>query len=337
MKSLPKGKLSPEILKESVLKYMMKDESVLLSPAIGEDGAVFKTRQNAIVAAADPITGIGEQGERAGRLAVYVNANDIYVHAALPRWFFTTLLFPEDATEKNVEGIMSGINKALTEIGATLIGGHTELTEKVKTPVLSGFMIGEPMTNSNYVCSSGGMKGDRIIMTKGAGIEGTFILATDFKNQLELTPEIMERAMKFEEDISVLPEIQILVEEIGVEKIHAMHDATEGGVLGGVFELGAASGKGFKLWKDKVYVREETKRICEIMGIDPIKLISSGTLLAALSKRDAKKAVRVLREQGVKAAIVAKMTGEKCMYLEEGEEKKEINEAPVDEIWGVEG
>lgn len=331
---LPLGKVNPKNLREYVLNQIQTDESVLNPPAIGEDGTVFRTRQNILVAAADPITGI-KQNEKLGKLSVLVNANDIYVHAAAPRWFFTTLLLPPNAEETIIKEVMKGVNQGLRQINANLVGGHTELTKKVSTPIISGFFVGEPMIDSIFIRSGGGKVGDHIIMTKGAGIEGTSIIATDCKEQLDLAPDTIRHAKTFEKFISVKREVEILVNKLGVEKIHAMHDATEGGVLGAAYELAEASKKGFKLWGDQVLIREETKKICKAMKINPLELISSGTLIATLPKSAAKEAVNRLKEEGIEASIIGTLTDKKTRYLLHKGEREKIETAPTDAIWSI--
>ncbi|NIQ05043.1 MAG: hydrogenase [Candidatus Korarchaeota archaeon] len=330
---LPLGKLNPQILQKRVINHIITDDSVLNPPAIGEDGAVFRTTQNIIVAASDPITGEASN-EKIGRLSVHVNANDIYVHAASPRWYLATILLPESEEEDTVGEIMEGIQKGINEVGANLIGGHTELTKKVNAPILSGFMIGEPMVNSKFIRSAGGREDDRILMTKGAGIEGTAILAHTFENELQLKPNLITRAKKFEELLSVKSEVEILVKKVGIDHISSMHDATEGGVLGAVYELATASGIGFELWGDKILVKDETRHICRSMNVNPLKLISSGTLLVALPKNKVNKAVNTLNNQGIETAVIGKLTA-KGKYLTVGRTRQRIKKAPLDEIWRI--
>ena len=179
-KKLPLGKLPYRVLLEKVLGNIEVNESILLPPSYGEDGSVIKINNELIIAAADPITGTSRE---AGWLAVHVNANDIAVHAADPMWFLVTLLFPKGSDENKIEEIMKGIKKGLMEIGAYLIGGHTEITDRVTDVIIAGSMIGKPMIPGKYVSSSGAKPGDVILLTKGAGLEGTLILAMDFREK----------------------------------------------------------------------------------------------------------------------------------------------------------
>ncbi len=333
MKHLPLGKLPMNTLKKCVLSHVIVDSSVLLPPRVGEDGTVLKLSDNLIIAAADPITGATE---KAGWLSVHVNANDVAVHAAYPRWFLVTILLPEGANEPLIEDIMNGILKALREVDACLVGGHTEVTSRVVEPVIVGTMIGEPMIKGTYITSGGAEPGDAIILTKGAGIEGTLILATDFKERLqkEVGEDVLNRALMYERMISVLPDVKQII-KVGIENVTSMHDATEGGVLGAVYELAEASGRGFLIYEDKVIINPETRRICEVLKVDPLKLISSGSLIATVKKNKAKEAIALLRAAGIRAAVIGKILerpSERILVRRNGEEVS-LKEPPLDELW----
>lgn len=328
--TLPLGKLGRKILEENVLKFAKFDDSVLLPPKYGEDGSVIFAGDEIIVSAADPITGATKN---AGWLAVHVNANDVAVHAAWPKWFTVILLFPKGTEESKIEDVISGVRRALDEINSNLIGGHTEITDRVNETIISGFMMGVPMVKGRFVTSGGGKEGDAILMTKGAGIEGTYILATDFADRLKASDKLLENARRYQKFISVLPEVRVLVEEVGIDHIHAMHDATEGGLLGAVYEMSMASNTGFEIFEDRILVREETAEICSEMGIDPIRLISSGTLVAALDKEVSEEAINALKKNGIDAEIIGCLTSDKRVVRKVNGEVEHITSDILDELW----
>lgn len=328
---LPLGKLPKKILEEKVLKYAITDKSVVLPPRYGEDGSIIFSDDRYIISAADPITGATRD---AGWLSVNVNANDIVVHAANPKWFTTIILFPKEISTEQIENTLSGIKEALEQIGANLIGGHTEITDRVRETIISGFMMGTPMVKGKYVTSSGAKDGDLILMTKGAGIEGTYILATEFGEKIGIDEEVLGRVSLFREMLSVIPEVKTLVNEIGIENIHAMHDATEGGLLNAIYEMSVASNKGFIVYRDDVLVREETRQIAQEFKIDPLKLISSGTLIAAIQKDEAPIAVKALKRNGIDAAIIGEFRNKpERILVEPSGESTEVRKDIVDEIW----
>lgn len=339
MEKLPLGKLPKNVLIENVLSFSYVKDDVLLPPSYGEDGAVVRTKGNLIIAAADPITGASEE---AGWLSVHVNANDIAVHAAYPKWYIVTLLFPENTMVDDIEKVMNGIRRALNEIDGSLIGGHTEITNKVNDIIIAGTMIGEPIIPGEYITSSGAKVGDDIVLTKGAGIEGTFILATDFENELRkrIDEQIIDNAKRFREKISILPEVQIITENVDIEHIHAMHDVTEGGLIGGVFEIAYASNLSFRIYEEKVPILEPTEEICKFYHIDPLKLIGSGALLISVDSEISDEVINALNKAGIYAATIGKF--EKrwdhigVLVRKNGDEHI-IDEPPIDELWRLLG
>jgi len=334
-KKLNLGKLPQETLIKFVLSKIKVGADVLLPPSFGEDGAVIKPKRNILVVVADPITGATEE---AGWLAVHVNANDVAVHAAYPKWFITTLLFPPETDEKNIELVMDGVIRALNEVGATLIGGHTEITDRVNDVLISGVMIGEPMVEGKFITSGGAKEGDAIIVTKGAGIEGTYILAKEFREKIAgyLKESIIDEAIRFKRMISVLPDVKYSISSIGLSNIHAMHDITEGGLIGGLYEMAYTSNLGFEVYEEKIPILKPTKEICEVLGLDPLKLIGSGAILIAVENSMAETLVKSLRERNINASIIGKFTKKlrKMGYLiKKDDTKLVIRNAPTDELW----
>ncbi len=171
-------------------------------------------------------------------------------------------------------------------------------------------------------------------MTKGAGIEGTYILATEFGEKLNIDEKTLQSARSFRDLLSVLPEVKILVDKIGVDNLHAMHDATEGGLLNAVFEVSTASNLGFKIFRNDVIVREETMQIAKEFNMDHLKLISSGTLVAAIPKSMGQDAVGALKAHGIDAAIIGEFIGDNRRILVENSGKEtEVKKDIIDDIW----
>lgn len=334
-RKLSLGKLPQDMLINLVLSKIKVGANVLLSPSFGEDGAVIKTKEDILVVAADPITGATEE---AGWLAVHVNANDIAVHGAYPKWFIATLLFPPETNERNIELVMDGIVKALDEIDATLIGGHTEITDRVNDVLISGVMIGEPMIKGKFITSSGARDGDAIIITKGVGIEGTYILAKEFRDKLEryLGDDIIDEAIQLKRMISVLPDVEHAINSIGLNAIHAMHDLTEGGLIGGLYEMAHASNLGFIVHEEKIPILKPTKEICDFLKLDPLKLIGSGAILIAVEASKAEILVKSLQKHGTNASIIGSFTKKfrkKGYLIKQDGTKLVIKESPIDELW----
>jgi hydrogenase maturation factor len=329
MRFLP-GKLPAEILQKIVFKHLGKRRSdVVLGPMVGEDAAIVQVGEKALVIASDPVTGAEEW---LGWLAVNVSANDVATCGVQPIWFSSCMLLPEGSNEELVEKICSQMDRAANQLDVAIIGGHCEATPGLDHPVVVGCSIGVA-ENERHVTSGGAKTGDKIIMTKGAGIEGTAILASDRREELlkAFDEHFLKKAERFFIKISIVKEALIAFRTGGVS---AMHDPTEGGVAGGLHELADAANVGFKIYEEKILVSEETRKICSYFEIDPLQLISSGTLLITTTKEKAAEIMGKLLESGVHASVIGEVKGPELgrTLVTPAGEKKLVRPAS-DHIW----
>ena len=297
------GKLTPDLLARYVFPRLgVPDPDVLVGPAYGEDSAIIDMGDFVLVAHSDPIT---EAVERIGWLAVHVACNDVAACGARPRWLLPVLLLPEGCPEADIDAITAQMDEAAREVKAMIVGGHTERTPGLGRPMISMTALGVA-PKDRFVRTGGARPGDVVLMTKGAGVEGTAILAMDFSKELEeagISPDLLERARSLIKEISIVPEALALA-EVGV---NSMHDPTEGGLLGGLAEVAYASGTRIEIWEEEVLLREETKAVCDALGVDPLKLISSGCLLATLPEGSLGRAGEALDGLGVRWAVVGRV------------------------------
>lgn len=306
------GKLPPNLLSKYVLSRVgIPDPSVIVGPSIGEDAAIIDIGGGRVlVIHVDPITGAVEF---LGWLAVHIASNDIAVRGVRPRWLLSVLYLPENATEELIDRITSQIDMAAREVGAMVVGGHTEYTPGIARPLISMTAIGVAQ-RGRYVTTGGARVGDAVVMTKSAAIEGTAILSTDFKNvllKLGVSEEIIRRGERFIEKVSVVKEALALA-EAGLAT--SMHDPTEGGLLGGLVEIAYASNKTIYIWEENILLAEETAAITGTLGLDPLKLISSGTLIATIPQDRVEEALKTLHSIGVEATAIG-YVGEKTDSL----------------------
>jgi len=291
----------------------VRDPAVIVGPSIGEDAAVIDLGGGRfLVVHVDPISGAVEY---LGWLAVHVASNDIAVRGVRPRWLLPVLYFPEGSGEELVDRITKQIDEASREVGAMVVGGHSEFTPGLRRPLISMTAIGIA-EGGRYLTTSGARVGDAVIVTKTAAVEGTSILATDFGEVLlkaGVPPRVVERGKDFIRRVSVVREALALA-EAGLAT--AMHDPTEGGLLGGFVEMAYASGKTIEVWEERVPVAEETAIICRALGLDPLRLISSGALIATVPWGRAEVAVVLLRDLGIEATIVGRVKEFSGAYVE---------------------
>jgi hydrogenase expression/formation protein HypE len=294
------GKVPPEILEKMVFSHLgVPDPNVLLGPRIGEDASLIQIGDKVMIASTDPITGSVED---IGWLAVHVNANDIATFGVKPRWFLVTIMLPNGYKPELLGKIMKQIDEAAISLGIAVVGGHSEITEKVEQPIIAGFMIGLTDKDS-YVTSSGAQSGDAILLTKTIAIEGTAILATEGFSPLSDTIDahILRDGIALREQISVVKEG---VCAFNTGYIHAMHDPTEGGLAGGIHEICDASGVGFEIHNESIPLSTSTKLICDTLAIDPLELICSGSMLMTCPLEKASEVIRSLEHEGIAAAQI---------------------------------
>jgi hydrogenase maturation factor len=299
------GKIPSDILVRNVLKYRgLQDSSVILGSSLGEDAALVKLGGRILVLKTDPVTATTSD---AGWLAVHINANDIACRGAKPKWFLCDLLLPEGTSIKLIDSIMRQIDSAAKRVGVAIVGGHTEVTPNLKRPIVVGYMVGLLRSGRKYVTSANARPGDDIIMTKSAGIEGTSLLALDFARRLktEGAGKYLEHAKRLRHSISVVEDAMIAVQCGG---IHAMHDPTEGGLLQGVWEIAEASKIGFMLNESRIAIETATRTICSALNVNPLRLLSSGSLLIAADNRKSSLILRRLRAHRIEAHIIGRFT-----------------------------
>jgi len=305
---LPVGKLEPEFLAELLAGACTADPAVIVGPGIGRDVAVLEwgTGDHYLIAKTDPITFATDE---IGHYAVCVNANDVATSGGLPRWFLATLLLPDEAADEVLaRQILEQVGRACRELDITLVGGHTEVTYGLDRPILVGFMLGE-VRKDELVTSEGARVGDRILLSKGVAVEGTCIIARELGDELidrGFDDEIIARAANFLHDpgIGVLAEARAAVAS---GEVTAMHDPTEGGLATGLHELAIASEVGVAVALDEIPVLGETEAFCEALGLDPLGLIASGSLLITAPRQDAGAIVEACREAGIDCADIGEV------------------------------
>lgn len=328
---LPLGKIPAEILKEVIFKNLgAKRKEVAVGPSVGLDGAVIDIEDNSLVISMDPITGAIE---RIGWLAVNINANDVATFGVKPTLLLSCILLPEKADAKTVEVISAQMDKAAKKLGIAIVGGHCEVTPGLSNSIVVGCIIGVT-GKGKYVTAGGAKSGDKLILTKSAGIEGTAILATDRERQLKkiLTSEMLESAKRFYERISVVEDALVAFKTGGV---NAMHDPTEGGIYGGIHEIADASNLGVKIFEEEIRIEQETIKICNFFQIDPLQLISSGALLISAKPEYADKIVEELRRKRIPASIIGELTknAEKRTIVRRNGQIQALPRPSADHLW----
>jgi len=324
------GKIPPEILLRTVFTNLGRiDKRVLVGPGIGRDSAAVKQNGTVLVFTADPITGTPSH---IGQHSVEINANDIATTGARPKWYLCTILLPIGTRENSLKEIAREIHDTAKRLGISVVGGHTEATSGIDRPIISGFMIGE--TRGRVLSAEDGRRGDRILLTKTAGLEGTAILARDKATLLRkkgVPDKLLKLARSYQEQISVVEEALLAAK---LKQVHALHDPTEGGVLNGLWEMAEASNLGIEVWADKIPVAPATQVICLTLGLDPLKLMSSGTLLLAVEESKRRTIQKALLKLRGRVTEVGRFTRrDKGRVLLKRGKRQALSAVPQDELY----
>lgn len=320
------GKVSNELLQSAIFdKELYERPEVIIRPNIGEDCSVLEFGHDEnIVLSTDPITGATQH---IGRLAVHISCNDVSTSGAEPIGILVTILLPPGSSEEDFKTIMKDVVESARESNIEIIGGHTEVTDAVTRPVVSTTVIGK-VKKENMLATKGALVGQDIILTKWAGFEGTAILANEYEDLLtkRLGKDIVDAGKKLGDYLSVVPESQIARNC----DITSMHDATEGGLLGAIWEVAECANVGATINIDQILVREETQKICELFEISPYKLISSGCMI--MTTFESEKCLHELEKLNIEATIIGKITQEGKYMIIDGI-KQEIQPPESDDLY----
>jgi hydrogenase expression/formation protein HypE len=298
---LPTGKLPAKLLADLLASNAPIPAEVLLGPSVGEDAAAIQIPSGTLVVATDPIT---FTGERIGRSAVIINANDVAVTGVRPRWFLCTALFPPETAESDVRALFAEVRDELAILGAALVGGHTEVTRAVTQPVVVGQFLGLSPDGS-FVRTGGLSAGDRILQVGPAPVEGGAVLASRCRPRLAALPkQTLDAATAASHD----PGISVVEPALAAAGLNAtsLHDPTEGGLATALWEVAVASGVALVIDPDAVLWFEPGLSVCEALGADPWGTLASGTLLAGFAEDGASAAAATLREDGYAVSIIGR-------------------------------
>ncbi|WP_319370413.1 AIR synthase family protein [uncultured Ilyobacter sp.] len=323
------GKLKASDLEKLVFKNIKHRRSeILTDPKIGGDCAVLDFGDKVAYISSDPITGASEE---LGKLAVNINCNDIATAGIEPVGLMLTILAPEGTSASDIERVVADAHTEAKKLNVSIMGGHTEITKVVNRMVVSVTAIGIGK-KEDYTKRGKVIPGDILILTKGAGIEGTGIIA--YEKSEEIRENLGEHTLRNAK--TMLDKISVVREGIiASPHVKGMHDVTEGGVLGAVWEVSEFYSLGSEIYREKIKIAECTKDICKYFKIDPLKLISSGSMLLAADPIKGAEIVEILKKEGIESHIIGKFTEENSKSIISEGFSEEISEPESDELYKV--
>lgn len=325
------GKLPESVLLRSVLKQINhRRDEVLVGPALGQDCAVLTLKEDEVFTiSSDPITGTVKD---LGKHSIHITANDLAASGAEPVGVMLTLMLPDYVEEQELRKIMQDAEEACKELGMEILGGHTEVTNVVKQPLISVTGVGK--IKRSELLTAMQMKPDQdIVVSKWIGLEATTILVKEKEVELGkvFSSDFLQTAKDFDRFLSVVPEGRI-AREYGVS---AMHDITEGGIFGALWEMAAGAGVGLDVDLKKIPIRQETVEICEHFNLNPYLIMSSGSMM--ISADDGYGLVKALKEAGIEASVIGRTNQGNDRIIRNGEEVRYLDKPQTDELYKVLG
>lgn len=313
------SKFSLDVLKKCVYPFTdHHDPDVLIGAVFGEDAALTKVGDDVLVSHVDPIVGAIDQ---IGWLAVHTSCNDIATNGVPPRWILILVLVPSSKDETLLKEIMTDINRAAEEVGVSIIGGHTGFSSGISRPLVAVTSLGTA-SGRQPVLTSGAQPGDHIFITKGIALEGTSILAKDFADvalERGLSKKDLTQAEQLIEQISIIPEALALAES----GASAMHDVTRGGILETLLEIAHLSKVAMEVNKSDLPIPEIVALFAKTFQFEPLKMLSSGTLIATIPSSNVTVAAQKLDEIGITFADIGTVSeGEGVVLHDEGETQR---------------
>ena len=323
------GKLKESVLKRSILKQLhTRNKNVLAKPAVGGDyGAIAVSEELAVVIASDPVT---LTKDMIGSSAIIAACNDVACAGATPIGVSVTMLLPTSMNEEELRDLMKDMDKACEACGVDIVNGHTEVTRAVKEPLVVVTAMGT-IHPSALLHSKEVRPGMDIIATKWVGLEGTAILAREQEEQLRsrYSQPFIDNAKVFRQMMSILPEAAVAMKS----GASAMHDVSEGGIFGALWELAESAGVGLEIDLKKIPIRQETVEICEFFDMNPYKILSGGCLLIAAA--DGNAVVMELEKAGIPAVVIGKATDSNDRVLINEEERRFLETTQTDELYNL--
>lgn len=333
------GKISPEIFNELIFPRLgAKSRQILVGPQHGVDVGIVEIGDKAVSFTCDPVFIVPEYGwERAAWFAIHILVSDAVTCGLKPKFLAIDLNLPMEMTKDELETVWETMHQECKRLGISVICGHTARYENCHYPMVGGATVIGVGEKGEYVTPKMARAGDKIIITKGPAIEATGIFATMFPRLIEekFGPGFSQKAQQIFYQMSVVEDAMTAV-SVGIRDngVTAMHDATECGIWGGLYELAQAAGLGVRVEKEQIVVEECVEEICRYFGIDPYASISEGTLLIACREHKAQKVVEALSQKGINSSIVGELTKpDMGMVLVEERRERRLEHPIVDPFW----
>ena len=348
------GKVSESVLKRSVLRQLKtKREEVICGAGVGDDCAIFSFNEgekmvSCVQEAAVKLQSYAMKAEDVRQMgkampdmmhresgdAIEIShlvqkcANNLAVCGAEPIAVAISLLLPESIEEPDIKQLMKEAESACHELSMQIAGGQTRVSSAVAAPIAVVTGYGK-VAEAAYRTAKAAKAGQDIVISKWIGLEGTAMLAKRNREKLlaRYPAYLVEEAAGFDRYLSVLPEVRVAIQSY----VCAMHDASEGGIFGAIWELAEGAGTGLTIDLKKLPLRQETVEVCECCNINPYELKSGGCVV--MTSEDGAGLVTALEAEGIPAVVVGRLTDSNDRIILNEDEVRYMDRPRTDEIY----
>ena len=285
-----------------------------------------------MVIAEDPTFGMPVLMPHFGWAIVHICASDVAVLGVKPRYMTICLMLPPGTEETVLENIWEEVHQECEKLGIAIVGGHTGVYPGIAFPLNGGCTIIGLGTKDQLTPPTNARIGDRVIITKGPAIEAAGILALQAEKALvkKFGQDIVEKAKEYFLEMTVVQDALV-----AAPYAHAMHDATEGGLLNGVYEIVQASNTGVTIFEEKIIIPEEIDAVCRHFNIDPLISISEGTLVITATPENTPRILSDLKQSGIAAWEIGEVTAKDRVFIRKNGKKEELTPVKVDPFWAA--
>lgn len=325
------GKLDRESFEKIIFPYLGKaNKNVLIGPKHGVDAAVIDLGDRVMAVATDPTFGMPVVMPFFGWAIAHICASDVAVLGIKPEYMTICILLPPESKPETLEGFWKQLHIECQKLGITIVGGHTGIYPGIGYPLNGGCTVWGFGKKEDLTPASNAKIGDKVIMTKGPAIEAVGILALQAEVKLteKFGKEVVAKAKNRLIEMTVVRDALI-----AAKFANAMHDATEGGLLNGVYEIAESSGTGVRIYEEKIVIPEEIAKVCDYFAIDPLISIGEGTLLITAEKTKAPKLISELEKNGIPAYEIGEITKGERIFVRKDKREEKLVPVKVDPFW----
>ncbi len=328
------GKVDRETFDTMIYPYLgNKDKSVMIGPQHGVDAGVIELTDDLVmVIKEDPTFGMPVIMPFFGWAIVHICASDVACLGVPPRYMTICLMLPPGTEDSVLEMTWKQVHEECEKLGIAIVGGHTGIYPGIGYPLNGGCTMIGIGRKDQITPANNARVGDRLIITKGPAIEAVGILAYQAEKALreKLGKGLLNKAKKMMMEMTVVKDALT-----AAPYAHAMHDATEGGLLNGVAEMAIASRIGVTVYEDKIVVPEEVEAVCRYFAIDPLISISEGTLIIAAPPERTPRMIKELEKNGISAFDIGEFTASGHIFVRRDGKREELKPVKVDPFWAA--